>query len=163
MENKISDEQLLDYIDGTLKPEQVQEIEQRIGDDATLKQRLAELKSVDDIISKVKIQKPSDRFAFNVMQSLDKAPRVIKRGGLFLVIITLLTVLLGSYFIAGGMIDLTAFQDIKYLQQYNQYLPNNIAIKPITNILLFMLTVLSLIILDRTVLKPMFRNRSYQY
>ncbi|MTI21826.1 hypothetical protein E1176_12410 [Fulvivirga sp. RKSG066] len=158
---EITHEKLLDYIDGTLDRHESLQLEEKISKDSSLAQQYQELLQIDSALQHLEIHKPSADMAKRVMVSISNPG--IKRSSIYLMIITCLTVICGSYFMAEGMIDLTMLEQISYLSAIESYLPDSINYKLISNSLLFVLTIFGLVIFDKLILRPYFKKRQYAY
>lgn len=164
MENQIfTDEQLLDYLDGNLTPVVADSINKALKKDASLASRLAELKRLDDVLSNIQLKSPSGHFVFNVMYDLDKAEAKIRKGGLFIVLAALLTVIIGSYYMVGTALDVSGMQTIDYLSSVKNYMPDQINLKNVNSLALLVISFIALMVFDRAVLKPYFHNRRVHY
>ncbi|MDX1629530.1 MAG: hypothetical protein R3345_12565 [Fulvivirga sp.] len=158
-EPKITDTELLEYIDGTLSLQRRQYIQQQLGEDRALQARLDTLKEVDSLLSDVtQLSEPSNNFAAGVMNSLDRSSIPIRKSGLILLLVTVVTVLTGAYFMVDIMLNVSGVSQINYVQDIGPYLPDSIDLKTINIALLTILSFLGLMIFDKTVLRPMFKS-----
>lgn len=165
---KISDEQLLEYIDGTLNAEQNRRIEEAL-QDKTVAARLKELKQIDQLLSSVQQEQPRQNFTAYVMANLDKpiVTRSVysKKNGLFLIILALLTVVAGSLYMTESFVNFDISNSLNVDQLNAPFeipdveVSGAINLKMVTDGLLFSIVILALLLLDRVVLKPFFRNR----
>lgn len=171
MEGKenITDDLLLDYIDGVLSEKEAQIIKEEIAHNDDVKLRFEHLKQMDSQLQHLKLSMPSDIFSAQIMMDLTRSIYEINRrsrlNGLIILLIGLITVIVGAIFISQGLSDVS----------FNQYLDTTSAgnliklpvkevsfafdIGIITQGLLFILVILSLLIIDRIVLKPYFKSR----
>lgn len=167
---KITDELLLDYIDG-----QLSQAETRLVEEACLEpkiaDRLEELKKVDQLMSvTTTLNSPSKDFSRKVMSNLDmpiyERVHYSRKNGLILLLLALTTVIIGSLYMTESIITVDVFNSVD-LSQLNKIvevsrvnLPDTISLKMLTNGLLFTVLMLSLLLLDKLVFKPFFKNRS---
>jgi len=160
---EITDEQLLDYLDGNMKQPERELLTQIIEKHPEVKARLQDLEHVDSMLSEMAVKKTSAHFVSSVMEDLKNKPYSIKKGGFLIVLVAFFTVLLGAYYTVGDMIDLSIIKQDDYFSQLRQYIPNTINLKTINTVLLGALSLFSLLIFDKTVLKPFFQKRKYHY
>ncbi len=160
---KISDEILLEYLDGTLEARETELLRNRLQNDVVLKVRLEELKQADQYLNGV-IDNPSPRFADIVWTKISEASKAptFRLNGFLIVIASMLTVIAGSYFMTDGIVEL----NLKIPATVSEYvtvpqieLPEGINLKMISQVLLYGLSFLILLILDKAILKPYFRKR----
>lgn len=169
---KITDELLLDYIDGLLNDDEVNEVEKACLE-PKIALRLEELKKADQLMMMTSaLEMPSKNFSSKVMANLDK-PMIksvpySRKNGLIILILALLTVIAGSLYMTESMITLDLFDSVE-LNQLNHVvempsveLPESFNLKILTDGLLFSVLVLSLLLLDKVVLRPFFRSRRAQ-
>jgi len=162
---KISEELLFDLIDGHLSSEEEKKVYAILEEDAEWMKRFNELKSLDEILKTSNLKSPSENFAENVMVSLENTGLSIKRNGLFIMILSFLTIIAASYYMSAGSIELTGFNNDLIGQQVKEYLPSSylpqsINMKVINSILLCGLSIFSLLVFDKAVLQPYFKNKN---
>jgi hypothetical protein len=129
--------------------------------------RDAELREIDKVLSKNKLETPSSNFTHRVMMNLHSLPvatPLSPRNGLFLlfgmvVALTILTVLVstGAFDSTGTTISLERLPDIEITKD----LQRNISLsgKWIMEGLILLSIVLAFVLLDRTILRPFFNRR----
>ncbi|ELR70325.1 hypothetical protein C900_04010 [Fulvivirga imtechensis AK7] len=165
---KITDELLLDYIDGSLTPEQTAQVNESLNDPGTA-ERLKELKQIDQFLSTQILETPSRNFTSKVMANLHKPivdqPYYSRRNGFIVLALALLTVIAGSMFMTESVVSIDLFNSID-LTRYNApieipqvNMPDTVNLKILTDGLLFTMVILALLLLDRVVLRPFFRSR----
>ncbi|MEM6524060.1 MAG: hypothetical protein AAGF85_06695 [Bacteroidota bacterium] len=163
--NKITDEVLLDYIDGALDKADEQFIKKQLQSDMQLRARLHDLKKADKHLMG-DILHPSVNFTDTVwkkISNMGSAPR-LSLNGLLIVLAAMVTVVLGSYFMTDSIIDINLNVGVpssvtEYVKVPEVELPKGINLKIISQILLYSISFLLLLILDRAILKPYFRRR----
>jgi len=163
---KISEEILLDYIDGNLSDDEAKQVKIILDESRKWQEIFVELKELDKLLKTTKLKSPSQEFAGKVMMSIENTGLSIKRNGLFVLILSFLTIIAASYYMSGSAIQLTGFDTDLISQQVKEYLPTNylpqsINMKVINSTLLCGLSIFSLLVLDKAVLQPYFKNRRY--
>jgi hypothetical protein len=131
------------------------------------KDREEELKLVEKVLAKNKLESPSSNFTHRVMMNLHSMPvasSLSPRNGLFLlfgtvVAVTLLTILVstGMFDSTGTTISLEQLPDSEITKDLQRTIPLNG--KWLMNGLIFLNVVLAFILLDRTILRPFFNRR----
>lgn len=173
MERKrdINDDLLLDYIDQSLSEKDRQIVEYEVSRDEALKDRLTYLQNMNDQLATISVSLPPDNFTTQVMTDLSlsiyKIDRKSRLNGLLVMISGIITVMLGAFFISRGLTDFSFSQYFNTSAISNFItIPNEVSVVVdmtiITQALLFVLGVLSLLLLDRIVLKPYFKGRNTQ-
>lgn len=164
------DDLLLSYLDGTLKAEELKKVEEQIEKSDALKGRLDELRTVHLFLQDSNaLVHPSKTFTQRVLNNLDsyKAAQTISpKNGLLLlggvivaVGITVSLVSAGSYDSLSTPVSLGNLPIKK--EWFNVTLPTlSINVKMVMKVLMIAATALSLVLLDRTVLRPLFARRS---
>ncbi|GAA0188238.1 hypothetical protein GCM10009122_45990 [Fulvivirga kasyanovii] len=166
---KITDELLLDYIDGLLSKEEAARVEKAC-DQPQVAFRLEELKKTDQLLlMTATLQTPSKNFSSKVMANLDKpivkSINYSRKNGLIILILALLTVIAGSLYMTESMLTLDMFDTVELPQVGNVMempdvqLPDSVNLKIITDGLLFAVLILALLLLDKVVLRPFFKSR----
>ncbi len=162
------DESLLHYLDGTLSNQEVSELEEQLQVDEQLRFRLETLRTLDTDLAQVKLETPSKNFTQKVMEGLHKVPArnsLSIRNGIFLIlgvmaVVTILTLLVSSgAFDGAGVIQPNA---IGIQDNYFNFNIPSIAIngKLMINAMIFLNLAIALIVLDRTILRPLFERRT---
>lgn len=126
-----------------------------------------ELKLVEKVLSKGKLETPSSNFTHRVMMNLHSMPvasSLSPRNGLFLLFgtvlaVTILTVLVttGVFDSANGAISLEKLPENDITRDLQRTIP--LSGKWLMNGLILLNIVLAFILLDRTVLRPFFNRR----
>lgn len=161
------DDLLLNYLDGTLTPKAAADLEKQLITDEDLKFRLETLRILDSSLSRTKLESPSKNFTHRVMEGLHKAPAKnalsIKNGILLILgVITVITIL--ALLVATGSFDSTGVLQPNQIGIKDNYFNLNIPSisingKLIINTIIFLNLAIALIVLDRTVLRPLFEKR----
>jgi|JI10StandDraft_1071094.scaffolds.fasta_scaffold00747_6 anti-sigma factor RsiW len=167
MKLPITDEYLLRYLNSELDANEVAALKAQLAEMPALTQRLDELRSIQTYLKQTSIlEKPSSNFTTVVMQGLDrvKTQSISAKRGLIL--------LIGSMVASGivlGLLTLGAFDTSTSLliespvQNQLLELPKiNIPFntKVLINGIIFLNLGLLFVLLDRTILKPLFQNRA---
>lgn len=162
---EITDEVLLDYIDGALSTGKKELVEGACESDPALRKRLAELQKTDQWLSQM-IESAPATFTTRVWERLQQSPGLESRysfNSLLLLLGALATVVIGSYFISDSVMQLHldwSFEGIgNYVRIPEVSLNQGIQLKLITQVLLFGLAMLALLFLDKAVLRPYFKRR----
>lgn len=126
-----------------------------------------ELKEVEKVLSKNKLESPSSNFTHRVMMNLHSMPvasSLSPRNGLFLlfgtvVAVTILTVLVttGVFDSTGTTISLERLPDVEMTKDLQKTIP--LSGKWLMQGLILLNIVLAFVLLDRTVLRPFFNRR----
>lgn len=171
--NKLSpakDEELLRYLDGELDPAQKINLEAEIQNSTLLRKRLEELQSVRSfLMRKVILETPSKNFTQKVMEGLEAQPvrsLFSPRKGLLLLIGVIIASAISLMLLTNGVFDQTSTSLIvdaapiknKWIQDPSFSIPFNGKI--LVNGILFLNLGLALILLDRTILRPLFQKRT---
>jgi anti-sigma factor RsiW len=169
--NKISqhmEEQLLDYLDGLLPSTERQSLEAQLRQNDALRSRLEELKSVHFLLKDLKIEQPSKNFSSLVMNGLDQTPEVKTlplRSSLMLLAGILIVIGIASLLVSTGVFDgATTIVDLKTFKLPKDYVKLDLPAfaidgKLIVNTIIFLNVALALVVLDRVILKPIFKRR----
>jgi hypothetical protein len=162
----ISEDQLLDYLDGTLNPTEAEEVKQALAQSPLLQKRYDMLRALHSQLQNLKVEEPSRNFTNVVMGRLNQYP--LQKGFSFLNSILLLAGVLIAVAIATLLVSKGFFDgstsinlneiDIPKLQE--QKLPSfSIDGKLMVNIIIILNLAIAFVVLDRAILKPYFRNR----
>jgi anti-sigma factor RsiW len=171
--NKLSpakEEALLRYLDGELNATEKTNLEAEIQRSLLLKTRLEELQSVHAYLTrKATLETPSRNFTMKVMEELDKQPVRLSfspRKGIFLLTGIIVASVLLLMLLTNGAFDQTTTSLIvespiknKWITDPSFSIPFNVKI--LVNGIIFLNLALALILLDRTILRPMFQNRTF--
>ncbi len=168
MKLPLTDEYLLRFLNGELDAHEVTTLRSQLAETSELTQRLDELRAIQTYLKHTNVvEKPSSNFTARVMQGLDrvKAHRISAKRGLIL--------LIGSIVASGlalGLLTLGTF-DTSTSLLIEPPVQNRLVELPAINIpfntkvlingILFLNLGLLFLLLDRTILKPLFQNRAY--
>ncbi|MEM1407163.1 MAG: hypothetical protein AAGG59_10340 [Bacteroidota bacterium] len=164
--DKITDEVLLDYIDGSLIQSEAIRIKAAINANPQLRARLEELRLPDQHLAG-SLESPSANFTDAVWSKISQAKGNVPKFSLnsFLIVFAaMITVVLGSYFMTDSIIDLDLSLKVpntvtEYVEVPQVEIPQGISLKTVSQILLYSLSFLLLLILDKAILKPYFKKR----
>ena len=171
--NKLSpakEEELLRYLDGELDPAQKTILEAEIQGSSLLTTRLEELQFVRSfLVRKATLETPSKNFTLKVMEGLDAhSVRSLfsPRKGILLLIGVIIASALSLMLLTHGVFDQTSTSLIldaapiknKWIQDTTFSIPFNGKI--LVNGIIFLNLALALILLDRTILRPLFQKRT---
>lgn len=162
------DELLLNYLDGTLTKNEVIELEAQLKADDELRLRLAALKTVDTTLSYAKLEMPSKNFTQIVMEGLYKVPvrtGLSARNGIFLILGVMTVVTILVLLVSTGAFDSVGTIQPSEIGMKNNYfnfeIPSiSINGKLLINSIIFLNLAIALIVLDRTILRPLFEKRT---
>ncbi|HEY3403414.1 MAG TPA: hypothetical protein VGK59_08515 [Ohtaekwangia sp.] len=172
------EEKLLDYLDGSLRGAEKESLEQQFQQNPVLKARLETLRTLHQLLAGNNLEQPSKNFTQQVMLKLDQYPRTSSlsiRNGLLLLTGVFVVAILAALMVSTGMFDnTTSVIDLnkievpkpleapqQYVQEYiQQPLPSfEFDGKLMVNIIICLNLVLGWILLDRAILKPLFKKR----
>jgi hypothetical protein len=165
-----TEEKLLRYLDGELTEVEVKSLLEEIRQSIELQKRLDELKAVHAILArKSNLEVPSKNFTQKVMEDLEHLPVQAKqsyRKGLMLMAGVIIASGIALMLLSSGVFDNTSTSlimetppiDNKWIQETTFSIPFNA--KVVVNIIIFINLALALVVLDRTVLKPLFQRRT---
>jgi anti-sigma factor RsiW len=162
------EEQLLRYLDGELDAQTSQLLEAEIQTSELLSTRLEELRMVQSVlIQKARLETPSKNFTMKVMSGLDTKPATstfTPRKGLLLFIGSIIASGIALALLSAGVFDapvapLVLDSPLKtdWLKVPSVSIPFNG--KVLVNGILILNLALAFVLLDRTVLKPIFQRR----
>ncbi|QOI97577.1 MAG: hypothetical protein HRU69_08780 [Flammeovirgaceae bacterium] len=162
----ISDDQLLNYLDGTLKPEEQTLLKQTLMSNQRANERLEELRLIHTYLKSVRVEETSKNFTEGVINRLNQ-PQLsgyLTRNGILLLAGALVTIGLASLLLSSGMFDSVTSINLNQLGITNTYFERNLPTIPfngrlIVNMVILANIALAFIVLDRTVLKPWFERR----
>lgn len=163
------DDQLLHYLDGELITNEVEALEKELLLSPDLNLRVEELRSVRALLlKKAQLEIPSKNFTQQVMSGLDAKPArstFSYRQGLLLLIGSVIASGIALALLSAGVFDapttpLIVDSPIKYdwLKLPSISIPFNG--KVIVNGIIFFNLGLAFILLDRTILRPLFQRRN---
>jgi anti-sigma factor RsiW len=167
MKLPVTDEHLLRYLNGELAAPEIAALKVQLAETAQLNQRLEELRVIQTYLKQTsRLETPNVNFTAKVMAGLEHASieRIPTRRGLIL--------LIGSIVASGillGLISLGAFDSsttllieppVKntFINLQEISIPFNT--KVLINGIIFLNLGLLFMLLDRTILKPLFQNRA---
>jgi anti-sigma factor RsiW len=171
--NKLSpakEEELLRYLDGDLEPAQKIKLEAELQTAADLNGRLEELRVIRlYLLRKATLETPSKTFTQKVMAGLDAQPvksLFSPRKGLLLLMGVIIASVLALMLLSNGLFDQTNTSLLvdatpiknKWIQDTTFSIPFNGKI--LVNGIIFINLALALVLLDRTVLRPLFQKRA---
>jgi anti-sigma factor RsiW len=163
------EEQLLRYLDGELDAKTRQTVESEILQSELLSTRLEELRIVQSVlVQKARLETPSKNFTQKVMSGLDAKPIAslfTPKKGLLLLLGSILASGIAMALLSAGVFDaptapLVLDSPIKtdWLKVPSVSIPLNGKI--LVNGILILNLALALVLLDRTILKPIFQRRN---
>ncbi|MEP2773950.1 MAG: hypothetical protein ABJH05_17480 [Fulvivirga sp.] len=155
MEN-ISDEKLLEFIDGTLVASENEEIKNLIKEDQALSKRYSQFLEIHQMLKEKPLMTPSTGFVDGVIYSLSYKRSRFRKSGLILFIAALSVVILGSIYIPELVLNLNL--EPLSLKNFKIEMPGGIDLKQLNIILLSVLSFISLLLFEKTVLKPLFKR-----
>jgi len=160
------DDQLLDYLDGTLAVEERVSLETLLRQDAGVAARLEDLRLIHTLMRVQKLETPSGGFTASVMQRLKEEPatrnQVIR--GILLITGILLIAGIAAALVSAGVFDnnLTTLDlnDLSRRYTHQPVFPTfSLNGRMIVNGIIILNLTLAFIVLDRTVLRPLFQRR----
>ena len=152
----INDEQLLDFIDGTLSQSENDEIKNQIKTSNALNKRYTELLEVHQLLANKPLRKTSDQFIAHLIHDLDHQRSRFRKSGFILLLAGLSIVIISSIFLTDFVIDLN-IKPLK-LQEIKLNMPEGVDLKQLNMILLSVLSFISLLLFEKTILKPLFKR-----
>ncbi|MEQ8475695.1 hypothetical protein [Fulvivirga sp.] len=167
MENmNISDEELLNFIDGNSSSSEKKKIENILENDSDLKERVNMFSKSESIIKSSLKSSPSRNFTALVMNRVAAIKNPYHKGGIAIWILTLISVIACSYFLT----DMTFNVNLDFISKYIPEIPmlkapteikvdQPLNMLIISKVLLYGMLFIALMLLDKTVLRPYFKNR----
>ncbi len=165
-----NDDSLLNYLDGTLDASESKRIEEQIQQSADLKRRLEELRAIHVILQRKGILEiPSKNFTQRVLNNLDsfKYPQTISpKNGLLLLGGIVVAVGITLSLISSGSFDSVSTPlSLNELPIKKEWIKNplptfSLNVKQVMKVIMILATGLSFVLLDRTILRPLFARRS---
>jgi len=168
---KITDNDLQEYIDGRMPIETAKSIKIQIDADPDLKAQYEALVEVDKHLKQLPVQKISEGFTSRVMANLYnikyQPSSYFQKRNLMTLLSILCGVIIGIYILSSSLTNITFFEDLNInpigiqeqkidLNPYFNLFTSDIFIKAFV----FFDLLLALFLLDVGVLKPYFKNRS---
>ena len=171
MEN-LTDDLLLNFLDGTGSEAERDSVKKLISSNAEVKKRVEELQVVHVFLQKQnKMEHPSKNFTEKVMSNLHARPSfalLSPRNGLLLLIGLIVASGLAIMLVSSGSFDQWhAFFNIGQVPIKNNWitLPTSIPfdLKITVKIFVMINVVIGFVLLDRTILRPIFQKRAERY
>lgn len=170
--NKLSpakEEELLRYLDAELEASQKIKLEAELQSTPDLKDRLEEVRTIRTfLVRKATFETPSKTFTQKVMAGLDSQPvksLLSPRKGLLLLMGVIIASGLVLMLLSNGVFDQTSSLLVdttpiknKWIEETTFSIPFNGKI--LVNGIIFLNLALALVVLDRTILRPLFQKRA---
>ncbi len=162
------DDTLLNYLDGSLKLEEKEDLEKSLHESDTLRARFEELRMVHSALSEKNLEQPSKNFTQMVMGKLDgyvERSTFPIRNGIFLLAGILVAVGIVAVLVSSGVFDQTQtvvdLNNIMLPKQFIQQTLPTVSVngKLVINIIIVLNLGLAWLVLDRAILKPYFTRR----
>ncbi len=169
---KISNDQednLQDFLDSKLEGGSLQQLKRELEGSPDLQQRLEELRRVHTFLESKALQSPSPRFVERVMQNLSRAPLSYyaspKNGLMLLIGVMIASGMLVMVVSAGTFDQITGLISLDQIAPVKKYVTPSIPAlhingKLIMNVLIGINLILAFLVLDRTILRPLFQRRA---
>jgi len=164
------EEELLRYLDGEMESSEKIKLEAELQSTPELKERLEELRTIQSfLVRKSTFETPSKTFTQKVMAGLDVQPvksLFSPRKGLLLLMGVIIASVLALMLLSNGVFDNTNTSLLvdtspiknKWIEETKFLIPFNGKI--LVNGIIFFNLALALVLLDRTVLRPLFLKRA---
>jgi len=171
MEN-LTDDQLLSLLDGIGSEAERESMKKVISSSVEMKKRVEELQAVHNFLQRQnKIENPSKSFTEKVMSSLHTRPAftfLSPRNGLLLLVGLMVASGLAVMMVSAGSFDQWyTFFNLQQIPLKNDWvkLPTSISfdLKQIVKIFVMVNIVIGFILLDRTILRPIFQKRAERF
>ncbi len=167
---KISEEleqKIQDYIKGELSPAEKHHLEEELRQNEALKTYFNNALLADQYLKITTTDQPSKNFTGVVMGRLNQYPQSSGfsiRNGLMLLCGMLIITVLSIILLSSGIFDQQTVVDLRNVNVGQRYIQNiipkfSIDLKTLINIILVLNIALSFVVLDRTILKPLFNRR----
>lgn len=166
MKKEVQDDLLWSYLDGNLAGAPKKELEEQLERNPQLQSRLNELKELDSFARTNLIISPSANFTQAVMLGIKSVRIKPRRSDWLLIIGVLFATLISTFYItdASWALDLKVPLDV--FKPVANYLPSNdvnineqIDFSLLSKGLLYLIVFLILLVFDRAILRPYFKNR----
>jgi anti-sigma factor RsiW len=158
------DDQLLDYLDGTLPAGERATLEALMQQNEAAAARLEELRFMNTLMAGQKLEVPSMDFTAAVMRRLDPKQLSIRQA--ILVVAGILSIIgIAAALVAAGVFDSTVttvnLNEVNPSRQFfNMTMPSfSLNGKMIVNGIIILNLALAFIVLDRAILRPFFQRR----
>jgi hypothetical protein len=165
-----NDDSLLSYLDGTLDAHESKRIEEQIQQSPELKLRLEELRVIHVFLrSKNTLLNPSKNFTQRVLNNLDSfkySQTISPKNGMLLLGGIVVAVGITLSLISSGSFDSVStplsLNDLPIKKEWiKNPLPTfSLNVKQVMKVTMILATGLSFVLLDRTILRPLFARRS---
>lgn len=165
-----NDDSLLNYLDGTLDSNELKRVELQIQQSTEMRMRLDELRAIHTILQRKNVLEiPSKNFTQRVLNNLDsfKYPQTISpKNGMFLLGGIMVAVGITLSLISSGSFDSVSTPlSLNELPLKKEWIKNPlptflINAKQVMKVIMILATGLSFVLLDRTILRPLFARRS---
>lgn len=162
------DDLLLDYLDGSLKDIDKRNLENSLRENIIWRNRLEELRSASSLLHEIKTEQPSKNFTTLVMGRLDQYQETKGYSiwnGILLLSGVLLVVGIAVVLVSSGIFDQTTTSiDLNQVNISKKIIKDPLPAfhfsgKLLVNIVIVLNLALAWIVLDRTILKPLFQRR----
>jgi hypothetical protein len=160
------EEELLSYLDGKLGPAAVAALRKQLDEFPALTERLEELRTAHTVLAKNKLEEPSTNFTHRVMANLHRYPELIRtspKNGLLLMFGTMVCTVILALLISSGVFDgVSVPVSLDKIPSTNLVIDGPITFsgKWVMNGIIALNLIIGFILLDRTVLRPLFGRRS---
>ena len=164
------EQQMLELLDGNLQKDEGVRLMDKINADPSLQAKWKALQIVHHSLQQTQWEHPGNFFTKQVMEGIDHfTPKTsIHLNRIFLLLGIMVLVILGSWSVSSGIFDFESTLSLNPLsppsQKFIPQLPDIILKgKWIVNIIIVLNLILGWFILDRTILRPWFENRSRSF
>jgi hypothetical protein len=169
--SQIENNQLLEYLDGSLTPSEKQSIDEKLKQSSELRTRLEVLQQVHMGLQNTTLVEPSKNFTLSVMSKLNQAPvqtGISPGNSILLLAGVLIAVGIGTLLLSAGVFDGASSIDLNGIVIKNKFIDTTLPSIPfngklIVNIIILLNVALALIVFDRAVLRPWFEKRTMNY
>lgn len=170
--DNLTDDQLLDFLDGNTTEAERARLQQLIGMNSEMKKRVEALQAIHLFLqNQNKIEQPSKTFTEKVMSGLHARPSfslLSPRNGLLLLIGLMVASGLAIMLVSSGSFDQWhTFFNIGQIPVKNNLvkLPTSVPfdLKVVVKIFVMINVVIAFVLLDRTILRPIFQKRAERF
>jgi hypothetical protein len=167
--NKPYENQLFDLLDGKLRDTDAALLRARIESTPALKSQYEAAKVIHQMLQSSTMAEPSLTFTDSVMSKLNDAPAIAPPSiwrGLFLLTCMLLAIGIAALLASQGVFDapntIVNLNKIDLPEQLSERTLPTLVIngKMIVKMIIFMNMIIGFFVLDRTILRPIFRRRA---
>jgi len=165
---QILDDTLLNYLDGSLNPEEKTDLEKLLRESDSLRARLDQLRIIHFALRQPKLDQPSKNFTQLVMGKLDgyaERSSFPIRNGIFLLVGVLVAVGIVAFLVSSGVFNQTqTVVDLNKINLPKQYINEPLPAIPfngklLINIIIMLNLGIAWVVLDRAILRPYFQRR----